>query len=128
MRRKRGQKAQSISVSFSSYDYSDSGDDLRALVDEVPSLIQTRPRSTSAIESGDSQPILVRVRVTPKERMEFAFISFLSFKHLNNTLVEHGIGDFHESGYVCADHEIAGLTVLFRSIPGVLKNRGHNVA
>ena len=45
-----------------------------------------------------------------------------------HTLVEHGIGDFHESGYVCADHEIAGLTVLFRSFPGVFEDRGHNVA
>ena len=50
------------------------------------------------------------------------------FIQLNNTLIEHGIGDLDEPGYVCADHEIAGLRVLFRSVPGVLKDGGHDVA
>ena len=39
------------------------------------------------------------------------------FVHLNNALVEHGIGDLDEPGDVCADYEIAGLPVLFRSVP-----------
>ena len=37
--------------------------------------------------------------------------------NLHNALVEHGIGDLDEPGDVCADHEIAGLPVLFRSVP-----------
>jgi hypothetical protein len=36
---------------------------------------------------------------------------------LNNALVKHGVGHFYESGYVGADHEIAGLSVFFRSVP-----------
>ena len=36
---------------------------------------------------------------------------------LNNALVKHGVGHFYEAGYIGADHEIAGLSVLFRSVP-----------
>ena len=38
-----------------------------------------------------------------------------------HALIEHGIGDFYESGDVRANYEIAGLSVIFRSLPGVLK-------
>src|ERR1044071_1917448 len=38
---------------------------------------------------------------------------------LNNALVEHGVGHLDESGDVRAHHEIAGLTILFGSFPGI---------
>ena len=47
---------------------------------------------------------------------------------LNNALVEHGIGHLYEASDVCADNEIAGLPVLFRGVPGILKDGGHDVA
>ena len=46
---------------------------------------------------------------------------------LHNALVEHGIGDFYEAGDVRAYYEIAGLSVLFGGVPGVLEDRGHDV-
>ena len=52
----------------------------------------------------------------------------LSFFILNNPLVEHGVGDFYESCDVGPDYEIAGLSVVFRGIPGDLKNCGHDMA
>src|SRR5262249_36576108 len=47
---------------------------------------------------------------------------------LHNTLVEHSIRDLDEASYVCADHEIARLAVLFRSVPRVFKDCRHDVA
>jgi hypothetical protein len=47
----------------------------------------------------------------------------LTAKRLHNALVEHGIGDFYEASDVCADHEIAGLPVIFCGVPGILKDR-----
>ena len=47
---------------------------------------------------------------------------------LNNALIEHGVGDLHETSDVCADHEIAGFAVLLRCIPRDLENRGHDMA
>src|SRR4029077_10395902 len=44
-----------------------------------------------------------------------------------HALIEHGISDFYESSYVGADHKIAGLSVLFRSIPGGFEDRRHDV-
>ena len=46
---------------------------------------------------------------------------------LNNTLIEHGISDFYEASDVGADYEIAGLPVLFRSVPGDFEDRRHDV-
>ena len=51
-----------------------------------------------------------------------------AFRQLNNALFEHRIGHFYEAGYVGADHEIAGLSVLFRSVPGNFEDGRHDVA
>ena len=48
--------------------------------------------------------------------------------NLHNALVEHGIGDFYEASDVRANYEIAGVAVFFRSVPGVLEDRRHDVA
>ena len=45
-----------------------------------------------------------------------------------NALVEHGIGDFYEASDVRANYEIAGVSVLFGSVPGVFEDRRHDVA
>src|SRR4029077_3921485 len=45
-----------------------------------------------------------------------------------HALVEHGISDFYESGDVRANYEIAGLSVIFRGLPGVFEDGGHDVA
>src|ERR1700757_3488037 len=55
-------------------------------------------------------------------------VSLARFRQLNNALVEHGVGDLYKTGYIGADHEISGLPVLFRSVPGVFKDCGHDVA
>ena len=57
-----------------------------------------------------------------------AFQKCESKRHIHNALVEHGIGDFYESSDVRANYEIAGVSVLFRSVPGVFKDRRHDVA
>jgi len=48
--------------------------------------------------------------------------------NLHNALIQHGVGHLHEAGYVGADDEIARLPVLFRSVPGVFKDSGHDLA
>jgi hypothetical protein len=61
--------------------------------------------------------------------MQHSSATFNSCGHaLHDTLIEHRIRNFDESSDVRADDEIAGLPVLFRSVPGVFKNRGHDVA
>ena len=62
-----------------------------------------------------------RTRVVGRAPTLFLFI-------LNNPLVEHRVGDFYESCDIGPNYEIAGLSVLFRGIPGDLKNCGHDVA
>jgi len=47
---------------------------------------------------------------------------------LNNPLVEHGFCDFYEAGDVRTDDEITLLSVLLGGFPGILENRGHDVA
>ena len=46
---------------------------------------------------------------------------------LNDALVEHGVGNLDKSGNVCADHEIAGFSVLFRGLPRDFEDRRHDV-
>ena len=48
--------------------------------------------------------------------------------NLHNALVEHGIGYFYEASDVRANYEIAGVSVLFRSVPCVFEDRRHDVA
>jgi hypothetical protein len=54
--------------------------------------------------------------------------SFFSRHYLYHALVEHGVGHLYEASYVRADHQIARLPVLFRSVPGVFKDCRHDVA
>ena len=47
---------------------------------------------------------------------------------LHNALIEHRVRDFHEAGDVRTDNKITRLSVLLRGFPGVLEDRGNDVA
>ena len=52
----------------------------------------------------------------------------LTANRLHNALVEHGISDLYESCDVRANYEVARLSVIFRSFPGVFEDGRHDVA
>ena len=74
----------------------------------MPEIIHVRPFAAHGF-------FLFIVAKRPRNQTDAA--ASIEFPPLNNALIEHGISDFYESGDVSADHEIAGLPVLFRSVP-----------
>jgi len=53
--------------------------------------------------------------------------SFVAIKNLNHALVEHGFGDFSETGDVRADDKIAGFAEFACSAVHIVENARHDV-
>ena len=84
------------------------------LVIRMPEIIHVRPFCSARIRSRLSWPKGCAIKTDAAASIEFP--------PLNNALVEHGIGNLYEASDVGADYEIAGLSVLFRGVPGIFKD------